>query len=83
MSMTPAPEALRKMDFDAVKTSVVGLQKNIEGSYAATRDGVITNVKEQIGGALKQILNHLGSARKTASENFQKLRTLQARRRLW
>ena len=74
--MAPALDALRKMDFDAVKTTVVGLQKRIEGSYAATKDGVIANVKEQIGGALKQNLDRLGGAREAASENFQKLSTM-------
>ena len=72
MSIAPALEALRKIDFGPVEITVVGLQKNIEGSYAATKDGVIANGKEQIGSALKQILDRLGSARETASENVQK-----------
>ena len=54
----------------------MGLQKQIEVSYAATKDGVISNVKEQVGGALKQMLERFGSARETALENFQKLSTM-------
>ena len=75
-ALAPALESLQKVDFDALKTTMLGITKQIEGSYAATKDGVIANVKEQVGSISKQLLERMGNARETALENFQKLSTM-------
>ena len=47
-ALAPALESLQKVDFDALKTTMLGITKQIERSYAATKDGVIANVKNKL-----------------------------------